>query len=308
MKRAWIFPGQGSQYDGFLYKLPKHPLIESTLEEASEIFNIDIRGLGTTKALKSTRNVQLTMLTAGVAASRAFLYEGAKPDYVAGHSVGAFAAAVASEVLTFEHALRLVHLRGTLMESLQGENYGMAVVVGMNESQLQEIVARFHTEEKPVYVSNRNAPKQLTLSGHREAMQQVIEFVEGKGVSTAKMLNVSTPSHCPLFLPVQNRLAMELSNLALERPRFPFISNRNARVLRQPSAIAQDLAESIALPVRWHDATSVLYENGVRQFIEMPPGDVLKKLAQSAFPDIQSYSIDKNGFDDCLYLANNKGV
>ena len=308
MKKAWIFPGQGSQYEGFLYALPKLSIIQATLEEACEFLNTDIRRLGTAETLKSTRNVQLTMLTAGVATARAFLHEGATPDYVAGHSIGAFAAAVTSDVLTFGEALQLVRLRGELMESLQDHDYGMAVVVGMPESQLSEIVTHFHTEQEPVYVSNRNAPQQLTLSGHKKAMQRVIDFIEGKGVSTAKMLNVSTPSHCPLFLSVQNRLAEEMSGLSLQRPKFPFISNRNARVLRQPTAIAQDLAESIALPVRWHDATSILFENGVRQFIEMPPGDVLKKLAQSAFPEADSYSIDKNGFNDCLYLAKNKGV
>ncbi|MEK4424840.1 ACP S-malonyltransferase [Solibacillus sp. FSL K6-1523] len=308
MKKAWIFPGQGSQYDGFLHALPKQSIIQSTLEEASEILNIDIRFLGEAESLKSTRNVQLTMLTAGVATARAFLHEGTEPDYLAGHSVGAFAAAVTSDVLSFEDALQLVRLRGELMESLQDEAYGMAVIVGMPELQLLEIVEQFHTEQKPVYVSNRNAPQQLTLSGHKKAMQRVIDFVEGKGASIAKMLNVSTPSHCPLFLPVQNRLAAELSNLPLQRPRYPLIANRNARVLRNPTAIAQDLAESIALPVRWHDATSILFENGVRQFIEMPPGDVLKKLAQSAFLEADSYSVDKNGFSDCLYLAKNKGV
>ena len=120
-------------------------------------------------------------------------------------------------------------------------------------------------------------------------------------------MNVSTPSHCPLFLSVQERLASEMKSIILQRPKFPLIANRNARVLRQPSAIAQDLAESIALPVRWHDATSILFENGVRCFIEMPPGDVLKKLAKSAFPDADNYSVEKNGFGDCLYVAKNEG-
>lgn len=308
MKQAWLFPGQGSQYGGFLDVLPTHPTIKETLDEASDVLETEIKLLATAEKLKSTKNVQLTMLTAGVATARTFLNEGAAPDYLAGHSVGAFAAAVTSGVLTFKDALHLVSLRGELMESLQDEAYGMAVVVGLPESTLIEITQKFHTDQKPVYVSNRNAPQQLTLSGHKEAMQNVLDYVSGKGASSAKMLNVSTPSHCPLFLPVQERLAMEMENITLQRPKFPLIANRNARVLRQPSHIVQDLAESIALPVRWHDATSVLFENGVRQFIEMSPGDVLKKLAKNAFPEADSYSVEKNGFNDCLYLAKNEGV
>ncbi|MER2107259.1 MAG: malonate decarboxylase subunit epsilon [Solibacillus sp.] len=308
MKTAWTFPGQGSQYDRFLHHLPHHEKVSATIDEASKILGEDILSLSEECHLASTRNVQLTMLTAGVAVARALLYEGVKPDYVAGHSVGAFGAAVVSNVMTFEQALLTVKLRGELMESLQDERYGMAVVIGLREEQLLAVVETIHSEEQPVYVSNRNAPKQLTLSGHKEAMEHVLDYVRQRGATTAKLLNVSTPSHSSLFLPVQRALEERLNSYTLNRPNFPFIANRHARVLRNVEAIKQDLAESIALPVRWHDATTVLYENGVRLFVEMPPGDVLKKLASSAFPDAASYSMEKNGFSDCLYVLQHKGV
>lgn len=308
MRQAWLFPGQGSQYEGFLNALPSHSCISEVLREASEVLATDILSLTTAEKLQSTKNVQLTMLTAGVAVARALLAEGAKPDYLAGHSVGAFAAAVTSEVITFQDALKIVSLRGEQMEAMQDDRYGMAVVIGLPEVQLLNIVEKFHTDEKPVYVSNRNAPQQLTLSGHKEAMQQVLDYVSNKGASAAKMLNVSTPSHCPLFVPVQLKLQEKFEEVTLQRPKIPLIANRNARVLRQPNAIAQDLIESIALPVKWHEVTSILYENGVRKFIEMPPGDVLKRLATSAFPEVDSYSIEKNGFEDCLYVTKNEGV
>ena len=308
MKSAWLFPGQGSQYPYFLNELPQHSIISDTLETASEIIKEPIEMLQTEEALISTRNVQLTMLTASVATARYFLSLGVSPQFVAGHSVGAFAAAVIANVLSFEEALLLVKKRGELMEELQDENYGMAVIVGLSENRLEEIVSGLYTDEYPVYVSNRNSPTQLTLSGHKRAMQKVIDEVDGKGASSAKMLKVTTPSHSPLFLPVQTVLKEELDSLELGRPSIPFIANRNARVLRRSKDIAQDLAESIALPVRWHDATTVLYEYGVRQFIEMPPGDVLKRLASSAFSEIHSYAVSKNGIDDCLYVEKNKGV
>lgn len=308
MTSAWLFPGQGSQYPMFLDALPQKTIVKETIKTASEIINEPLLKLQNKESLESTRNVQLTMLTAGVAVARYFLNEGVKPQFVAGHSVGAFAAAVTANVLKFEDALLLVKDRGELMEALQDENYGMAVIIGLTENQLEEIVRGIHTEEFPVYVSNRNSPIQLTLSGHKRAMQQVIDEVDGKGVSSAKMLKVTTPSHSPLFLPVQKKLKERLQALTLNRPSIPFIANRNARVLRRAKDISDDLAESIALPVRWHDATTVLYEYGVRQFIEMPPGDVLKRLANHAFPDVHSYAVQTNGIEDCLYVEKNKGV
>lgn len=308
MKSAWLFPGQGSQYPMFLDELPQVPIVRETIKTASEVIQEPLLKLQTSEALESTRNVQITMLAAGVAIARHFLNEGVKPQFVAGHSVGAFAAAVTANVLEFEEALLLVKERGELMEALQDEHYGMAVIVGLTENQLEEVVKGIHTEACPVYVSNRNSPTQLTLSGHKRAMQQVIEEVDGKGVSAAKMLRVTTPSHSPLFLSVQKKLKERLSSLDLRRPSIPVIANRNARVLRQAGDIADDLSESIALPVRWHDATTVLYEYGVRQFIEMPPGDVLKRLANQAFPDVYSYAVTINGIDDCLYVEKNKGV
>ncbi|PIC69318.1 malonate decarboxylase subunit epsilon [Sporosarcina sp. P16b] len=308
MKSAWLFPGQGSQYPLFLDDLPQYSGVIKTINTASEILNEPIRALQTKEKLNSTKNVQMTMLTTGVAAARYLMDEGAEPQFVAGHSVGAFAAAVIANVLKFEDALSLVKERGELMEELQDENYGMAVIVGLTEVQLEKVVSTIHTKEFPVYVSNRNSPTQLTLSGHKSAMRQVIREVDGKGASSAKMLRVTTPSHSPLFLPVQKKLKERLSSLELRRPTIPIIANRNARVLRRAEDISDDLAESIALPVRWHDVTTVLHENGVRQFIEMPPGDVLKRLANQAYPDIHSYAVTTNGVDDCLYVEKNKGV
>lgn len=203
MTSAWLFPGQGSQYPMFLDALPQKTIVRETIKTASEVIHEPLLQLQTREALESTRNVQLTMLTAGVAVARYFLNEGVKPQFVAGHSVGAFAAAVTADVLKFEDALLLVKERGELMEALQDENYGMAVIIGLTENQLEEVVKGIHTEEFPVYVSNRNSPTQLTLSGHKRAMQEVIDEVDGKGVSSAKMLKVTTPSHSPLFLPVQ---------------------------------------------------------------------------------------------------------
>lgn len=308
MKTAFLFPGQGSQYPGFLDDLPNDPVVRHTLSEAEQLLETTIGSLHSPNALSTTKAVQQSLLIAGVAMFRLFEENGVKPDYVAGHSVGAFGAAVAAGACSFEQALKLVTIRGGMMEDSLDLRYGMGVVVGLTEDRLLDIVADFHTEEQPVYVSNRNSPTQITLSGDKEAIQRVLAYVDGKGAHSAKMLNVSTPSHCPLFEHVKEALEHEMADMFFQRPKVPVAANRNARLLRQADAIKADLAESICHPVRWHDATNVLYENGVRIFIEMPPGDVLTKLANAAFPDTRAISTQKVAFEDALYILNHKGV
>ena len=119
------------------------------------------------------------------------------------------------------------------------------------------------------------------------------------------LLNVSTPSHSPLFEKVSEKLLIELDKLDLKRPKIPISSNVTSRLLMQPDAVKEDLAKSICYPVRWHDAVNLLFESGTKLFIEMPPGDVLSKLAQQAFSDAQSMSISKNGIEDCFYIMSN---
>lgn len=305
MKSAFLFPGQGSQYEGMLNHLPDDPDVKELLEVSSDILNTQIQSLHSKKALSKTKAVQQCLLIASVASYRVFEKNGLLPDYVAGHSVGAFGAAVASGVITFEEALRLVTLRGELMENTCGEGYGMAVVLGLDEYKLAEIVNKLFLPDEPVYVSNRNAPTQVTLSGSLAGLQKVIDYVKCHGATSAHLLNVSTPSHSPLFERVSGELLNELDKLDLKRPKIPISSNVTSRLLMQADAVKEDLAKSICHPVRWHDAVNLLYESGTELFIEMPPGEVLSKLAQQAFPEVRTMSIAKNSIEDCFYIMSN---
>ncbi|MFJ7734484.1 ACP S-malonyltransferase [Lysinibacillus sp. NPDC097231] len=305
LRSAILFPGQGSQFEGMLDSLPNEPCVKYMLEQSSDILQQTISALHSKEALSTTKAVQQCLLIASVATYKIFEKEELIPSFVAGHSVGAFGAATAAGVLTFEEALRLVTLRGELMEQTCSEGFGMGVVLGMNEHDLIEISEKFFHEHEPVYVSNRNAPYQITISGSLKGLEKVIRYASAHGAKSAKLLNVSTPSHCPLFQNVSNHLLDALNKVDLKRPKIPIASNLNARLLKTAEAIKQDLATSICHPVRWHDATSVLYENGTRLFIEMPPGDVLTKLATSAFQNARSMSVSKNGIEDCLFLLQN---
>jgi malonate decarboxylase epsilon subunit len=265
--------------------------------------NINVYNLHLEESLSSTKNVQLALLIAGVAAYKAFEAEGVQPHYAAGHSVGAFGAAVATGALAFEDALRLVRLRGELMERAYPEGYGMGVVSGMETRQLQRLVNDCANNGYPVFIANQNAPDQVTISGSLPAIQKVLDAAMGEGARCASMLDVHVPSHCPLLQSVSESLAKALQDIAFSCPKFPYAGNLRARVLSDPDAIKRDLAESISAPVQWHDASTVLYEKGVRLFIEMPPGTVLADLAEKAFPDARAFSVTGNGFEDCTYVA-----
>ncbi|TWT08037.1 malonate decarboxylase subunit epsilon [Planococcus sp. CPCC 101016] len=303
MKLAFLFPGQGSQMPGLLSELPESEATRKVLDSATESLNENIFNFHSPDALRSTTAVQISLLSAGVAAFKAFESEGVKPDFVAGHSVGAFSAAVAAGVLEFGEAVKIVKIRGELMESAYPTGYGMGVVLGMDSYNVQSIIDQHFDKEYPVFIANQNGPDQLTISGAISAIQKVLIETRRNGARRAELLNVSTPSHCQLLLPVAEKLAEALQQVKIYPPSIPYAGNRNARILSNPFDIRQDLAESVSSPVKWHDASTVLYEKGVRLFIEMPPGAVLSRLAAKAFPDARVLSVAENGFDDCQFIA-----
>lgn len=303
MSVVFLFPGQGSQYPGMLHQLPDHPIITATLEEASVALGKDVLQFDTEQALSSTVAVQIALLVAGVATARVMLAEGATADMVAGHSVGAFGAAVIADVFTFKDALSLVKYRGERMENAYPHGYGMGVVLGLNERQLTTIINRVSTPDTPVFLANINGSTQITIAGAIPGIEAVLASARREGARKAQLLNVSVPSHCQLLESVSIQLASALQKVPFHTPSVPYVGNRNGRVLRDPEAIREDLATSIAHPVRWHDATTLLFELGARLFIEMPPGHVLRDLARSAFPSARSISISDSGMDSAILLA-----
>ncbi|MGO4890457.1 malonate decarboxylase subunit epsilon [Anaerobacillus sp. MEB173] len=304
MKLAFLFPGQGSQKPGFLHDLQTSTVVENVVTEVNKTLNESIYTFHSEEALTSTRAVQLSLLTAGVATYKAFEESGITPDFVAGHSIGAFGAAVAAGVIDFKDAIKVVNLRGELMEQAYPNGYGMGVVLGMEPRKLQALINHHYDETYPVFMSNQNAPDQITISGSLPGIQKILDDASQNGARCASLLNVSTPSHCPLLAPVSEALAEALHDIPIYRPSIPYAGNRRARLLYDPVDIRLDLAESVSAAVQWHDASTVLYEKGVRLFIEMPPGNVLSRLAANAFPDARVYSVADHGFDDCHFIAN----
>jgi malonate decarboxylase epsilon subunit len=289
---CFLFPGQGSQSPGMLKRLPQHPAKESIFREASEILECDIGELDSEESLESTVSVQLSLFIAGVAVARALEAEQVIPAAVAGLSVGAFAAAVVCNSLTFADGIALVKQRAQLMETSFPSGYGMAVIVGLTEQKVHELVKSFYEQSAPVFVSNINAPRQITISGSVQSIDKVAAAALKSGASKAVRLPIAVPSHCSLFQMVAEKLQEALSKVNVQNPTVPYVSNVRARPLRNARSVAEDLANNIANGVRWHDSISVLVELGTDIFVEMNPGNVLSRLGAESFPDLRFIALE----------------
>jgi malonate decarboxylase epsilon subunit len=303
MSIAYLFPGQGAQRPGFLHRLPKHPAVSATLGEAAAVLGMQVLSLDDAAALASTVAVQLGVLIAGVATTRALQHEGLQIDAAAGLSVGAFGAAVACDALSFADALPLVKLRGECMQRAYPRGFGMAAIIGLDEQHMAAIVEQIGGAGAQLYIANINAPTQIVLSGSDRALEAAIETAHAAGARRAERMAVSVPSHCPLLDGVAQQLATAMAAVEIHDPRRPYVSNRRARVVHDAQGVRDDLIRNVAHAVRWHDSATVLYELGVRLFIEPPPGQVLSRLAQQAFAEVRAVAVEDLQLGDVLLLA-----
>ncbi len=285
MSVLFTFPGQGAQKPGMLHTLPDHPETARTLAEASAALSRDVLALDGEDALRSTVAVQLCLLVAGVAMARLLAAHEAGPKMVAGLSIGAWPAAVAAGVLAFGDAVRLVELRGRLMEDAWPSGYGMTAIGGLTRQQLEPLVARVHGPGSEVYLANLNAPRQIVIAGADAALDAVAALALGQGAQRAERLAVPVPSHCELLDEQAGTLACAMDQVLLERPRIAWISSSLARALFDGRRIGADLAANMARPVLWADTVRHAWERGARLAVEMPSGSVLTKLTAPEFPD-----------------------
>lgn len=292
---AFLFPGQGSQRPGMLDQLREDSISAATVDEAKSILGRDLAALDTAEALAGTEATQLALLIVGVACARMLDAAGIRADYVAGHSIGAFAAATHAGVLSFRDALRLVEIRGSAMAAAHPRGFGMAAISGIPQGSLEERLESERSRGAVLYLANLNGARQFTVSGADADLANVMEWARGNGASKAIRLDVATPSHSPLMNGVAARMRDAFDAIVLGAPRVPYLANRSARVLDDSRAIATDLAASVAEPVRWHEGMSALYERGGRGFIEMRPGVVLTHLMRNSFPDAQPFALESTG-------------
>ncbi|MCK6188999.1 malonate decarboxylase subunit epsilon [Pseudomonas sp. EYE_354] len=271
MSSLLVFPGQGAQRPGMLQSLSP-----DVLDEASDALGEDVRLLDSANALASTRAVQLCLLIAGVAHARLLQHT---PDYVAGLSIGAYPAAVIAGALDFADAVRLVSLRGELMQQAYPHGYGMTALIGPPLSTVETLLAEVNSPETPVYLANINADNQTVIAGSDAAMNRVAQRIKGNGV--ARRLAVSAPSHCALLEQPARTLAQAF--VTLKAPRISYLSSTRARPVHNPEQLRDDLAFNMCRIVDWRGTVQSAYERGVRLQIELPPGAVLTGLSRRVF-------------------------
>ncbi|KAF1051640.1 MAG: Malonyl CoA-acyl carrier protein transacylase [Stenotrophomonas maltophilia] len=302
MSTLWVFPGQGAQRPGMLDALPDAAPVRECLEQAGQVLGEDPRALHSEQALRDTRAVQLCLLIAGSAVARLLTEHVPAPAFVAGLSIGAYAAAVASGALEFADALRLVELRGRLMQQAYPEGYGMTALIGLDSVRVEALLAAVHTPTTPVYLANLNAENQIVIAGSDAAMATVAQRARQQG-GVARRLAVSVPSHCPLLDAAAEHLAAAFANVPMRAPRLRYLSGSSARPIARPDALRDDLVYNLCRTINWRALVASAFERGVRLQLEVPPGNVLSGLARHAWPAGQALAFEGTRLDTLIALS-----
>ena len=290
MTFAFVFPGQGSQSVGMLDAWGDHPVVAHTLQEASDALGEDVGKLiheGPKEALALTTNTQPVMLVAGVAAWRVWRAEGgALPELVAGHSLGEYAALVASGVLTLAQATPLVRLRAQAMQDAVPVGTGaMAAILGMAADKVREGCAEAQASfaagsGEVVEAVNFNDPAQTVIAGSKAAVDKACEVLKANGAKRALPLPVSAPFHSSLMKPAAERLKLALASIALAAPQIPVLNNIDVAVETEPDRIRDALYRQAFGPVRWVESMQALKARGVATVVECGPGKVLAGMVK----------------------------
>ncbi len=304
MSSLFAFPGQGAQKPGMLHRLPQEPEVLDCLQQASDVLGEDALTLDSEAALASTRSVQLCLLIAGVAGARLLMRGGQAPDYVVGLSIGAYAAAVVAGSLDYRDAVRLVALRGELMQQAYPQGYGMTAILGLSLTAVEGLLAE---AEEPAYLANINADNQLVIAGSDAAMAALAVRAKALGASCARRLAMSVPSHCALLAEPARQLAEAFAAVELRAPRIRYLSGSSARPVFDAERLRDDLAFNMCRVVDWHGTLRTAYERGVRLHIELPPGSVLTGLARRVLEQGTLIAFDGARLDTLDALLRQEG-
>ena len=287
---AFIFPGQGSQSVGMLDAWGAHPVVRSTLQEASDALGEDVAQLihaGPKEALALTTNTQPVMLVAGVAAYRVWRAEGgAAPAAVAGHSLGEYSALVASGVLTLAQAVPLVRFRAAAMQEAVPVGTGaMAAILGMDAAKViagcAEVTATFSPNTSEVVEAvNFNDPAQTVIAGSKAAVEKACEVLKAAGAKRALPLPVSAPFHSSLMKPAAEKLRGKLAETNFAAAQIPVLNNIDVAVETDADRIRDALYRQAFGPVRWVECVQALQLRGLTHLVECGPGKVLAGMVK----------------------------
>lgn len=293
--KAFIFPGQGSQYIGMAKDLFENSVeakeMIKTAEEAAGVNLSQIMFNGPEESLKQTDITQPAIFLHSVVL--ASIIRTLEPEMVAGHSLGEYSALVAAGSIQFYEAVKLVRLRGQAMLKAGIERPGtMAAVVGLTPEKLVEICAKA-SSNGIVQCANFNSPGQIVISGSVEGVKAAMEIAKQNGAKLVKELVVSGAFHSPLMESAKERLKIKLEVTPVYDAKIPVYANVTAKPVRTKGSIVKLLEEQLTSPVRWEETIVNMINDGADQFYEIGPGKVLQGLVKRINPDVHVFGIDK---------------
>lgn len=305
-KFAIVFPGQGSQSVGMLAELgEQYDVVKQTFAEASDALGYDLWSLvqdGPVEDLNQTFRTQPALLASSVAIWRVWQELGlAQPENLAGHSLGEYSALVCAGVIDFKQAIKLVELRGQLMqEAVPAGTGAMFAIIGLDDESIAKACEEA-AQGEVVSPVNFNSPGQVVIAGSKDAVARAGELCKAAGAKRALPLPVSVPSHCALMKPAADKLAVALEEIEFKAPQLPVINNVDVIAETDPAKIKDALVRQLYSPVRWTESVQLMSDQGVETLYELGPGKVLtgltkrivKTLSAAAVNDIASFDAAK---------------
>ena len=296
MSLAFVFPGQGAQKVGMGRELADaFAGSRAAFDEADAALGITLSTLcfeGPEEDLRLTANTQPAILTASMAALRAFATRGVRPDFVAGHSLGEYSAIVAAGGLSLADAVVAVRRRGQYMQEAVPVGQGaMAAILNLDAAAVAAACAEA-AQGEVVSPANLNCPGQIVIAGHASAVERAMELCKQAGAKRAMPLPVSAPFHCVLMRPAQEKMAADLAALGFRDLEVPLVSNVDARVVRTAADVRDGLVRQVSGAVRWQESIELLVREGVTTFVELGPGTVLSGLVRKIHRDARVLNVE----------------
>lgn len=295
---AFVFPGQGSQTVGMLADIAAHyPIVEETFAEASAVLGYDLWALvqqGPAEELNKTWQTQPALLSASVALWRIWQQQGGKaPALMAGHSLGEYSALVCAGVIAFGDAVRLVELRGKLMQDAVPQGTGaMSAIIGLDDESIAKACEE-SAQGQVVSPVNYNSPGQVVIAGHKEAVERAGAACKAAGAKRALPLPVSVPSHCALMKPAAEKLAVELQNITFNAPIIPVVNNVDVACASDPDEIRNALVRQLYNPVQWTKSVELMASRDISHLYEVGPGKVLTGLTKRIVDSLTASAINE---------------